>query len=453
MRAISDSGGAIRVSRSAGFRNAPAMVRDPAGHLAALGQQHGDCFIYPFGGLAPTLVVSRPSIAQHVLKRGEASFAKSDIQTRYMLDFLGSGLLTLHGDEWRQRRRTIAHGFRPERLNLIAPGLAQDVQAGLAAVAKRAAGAPVDVAAEMTRLTFIAVARTLLGAAMTEAEIASISTTITSVQAFLVRRIVFSWADPWFRLSGAHARHQAMRRAGDAIVAAHVDRRLASGPSSDGDMLDLLIAAGAGEHGHMGRDAIVAEIMQLLVAGHETSSTVLGWTLWLLARHPQVLAQLRAEFAAFGDGGLEADAPVRLPFAAAVLKEAMRLYPPFWMVDRVALEDSEVDGVSIPRGMRIAVFIYGLHRRADIWADPDDFRPARFLGEERANERTGGYLPFGSGPRTCVGSVYAMLQMLTILRAVLSSYDVTVAAGNIRPQALLILRARHGIPMRLVPIS
>ena len=427
-----------RLSRTAGLAGARAMLRDPCAHLAALAARHGDCFTYPFGGMAKTMVILRPAIAQHVLKNSETLFGKSDIQTRHMQDFLGPGLLTLAGEPWRRQRRLIAGGFRADRIAEMAIPLEADVADGLTHLADAAQRGPVNASEAMMRLTFAAVARSLMGASIAAPDIARISDAIARVQAYLVRQIVLPWAAPVFRLSGAHARHQALRRDGDAIVAKVVDARLATGPAG-GDMLDQLISGPP-----MTREALVAEIMQLLVAGHETSSTVLAWSLWLLARHPADMAALREELAATPTD----QSP---PLLLATLKEAMRLYPPFWLIDRLALESSAADGVPIPAGTRLAIFVHGLHHRADCWADPETFRPARFLGPERANERNGAFIPFGSGPRTCVGSNYAWLQMVAILSALLRRFDISAVHPQQAAEAMLILRAAGGVWLRVSP--
>lgn len=396
-------------------------------------------------------MVSRPSIIHHVLKTGEGAFAKSDIQTRHMQRFLGKGLLTFHGEPWRRQRRVIAEGFQPRRLAALIAPLAAAVEAQLDDLDRGGRPMPADIAPDMHRMTFTLVARSLMGAVISDPDIATISHAIARVQNYLLRCIVLPWASGLHRLSGAEERHQRLRRGGDAVVARQVDARLAQGAcGAEGaaDMLDLLIGALHPDGGAaMGRDELVCEIMQLLVAGHETSSSVLGWTLWLLAAHPAAMARARAEVeesprATMGDFH-------QMTWCMAAIKEAMRLYPPFWLIDRVAIEDSKIDGMTIPAGLRIALFVQGVHRRADLWREPDAFRPERFLGEEARHERDGAYIPFGSGPRTCVGSNFAMLQMLTILSAMLRRYDIAPGHRPPRAKAQLTLRAGDGIWLHL----
>jgi cytochrome P450 len=196
---------------------------------------------------------------------------------------------------------------------------------------------------------------------------------------------------------------------------------------------------------------LLAESMQLLAAGHETSSTVLGWTLYLLGRHHEALQRLRDECeAVLGDRPLVTSDIERLPFTTAVLKETMRLYPAFWMIDRLACADGEADGVPMPAGTRLALFVHGVHRSPAWWQAPEGFEPDRFFGPERANERACAYLPFGAGPRVCIGSAYAMLQMLMVLAAFVRRYDFALTVDRvIEPRPLLILRAGDRIFLRV----
>jgi cytochrome P450 len=442
-----------RLGRLSGVVGTAAMITNPARHLTELTMVHGDCFIYPFGGVVETLVVSRPSLIQHVLKNGEETFGKSDIQTRHMHAYLGKGLLTLVGEPWRRQRKVIASGFRSEALQALSTSTACLVEARLIRLAVEAdEGEPIAIDRVMNELTFRATTRALLGADIAEDGIGLISEAIGRIQSHLVRRIVLPWAAPWFYLSGAESRHQALRRAGDSVLAAAIDRRLKVASISGAyDILDALLAVRDSTTGSsMAQTDLVAELMQLLVAGHETSSTVLTWTLWLLAGHPESLTALRHECSEQLAGSLPKSTDFsRLPLAVATLKEAMRLYPPFWMIDRVALTDSECDGVAIGKGTRVALLVSAVHRRPDFWAKPGDFCPARFLGNERANERNGAFVPFGTGPRTCVGNGYAWMQMLTILTGLIQRFDITATEDEVKPSAKLILRPAGGIRLEL----
>jgi cytochrome P450 len=411
------------------------MTRNPLEVLEDYTRSLGDTFHYYFGGALPVLVSSRPALLNHILKFRAADFAKSEIQTVRMTEFLGSGLLTLHGEAWRRRRRLIQQGFGSRALSVLEAKmqacLAQDLDRPEAAAEARA-----DAAEVLSPLILRMVARSLLGAEFNAAEVRLLSEAITRLQAFMVRRIVQPWLEPWFRMSGAVARHQRLRRRGDAVIAGHIARRQARG--AEEDLLQILIGAGAGageSEEAMTEAQLLAEGLQLVVAGYETSSTTLVWALYLLAGHPETLTRLREECqVAIGDHLAGAGDIERLPLTMAVLKETLRLYPPFWMVDRVALSDSEADGVRIRVGERLVLLIRAAHRDPRYWSAPNCFRPERFLGEEQANERNGAWIPFGAGPRTCIGMRYAMVQMLMVLTAVIRRYDLVRTVADPAPE-------------------
>jgi cytochrome P450 len=189
--------------------------------------------------------------------------------------------------------------------------------------------------------------------------------------------------------------------------------------------------------------------MQLLVAGHETSSNALSWLLYLLSSRPDCVDKLRQEFdSVVGGAPLSYSDVPKLQFAAQVIQEALRLYPPFWMVDRLALTDDRAGDLAIPRGSTVVVFIYGVHHSPQYWENPERFDPDRFT---KANENLHSpftHLPFGAGPRGCIGGNHATLQILMILRVLLKRYDLQLAPGQtIEAQPMVILRPKHGIRM------
>ena len=199
----------------------------------------------------------------------------------------------------------------------------------------------------------------------------------------------------------------------------------------------------------MSDELILSESMQLLVAGHETSSNALSWLLYLLSSRPDVLERVREEFlSVLGAAPLSfADVP-RFEFTTQVIMEALRLYPPFWMIDRMAVGDDRVGEIVIPRGSMVIVFVHGAHHAERYWPDPERFDPERFT---KANEKLHTpftHLPFGGGPRGCIGGNYAMLQILMILSELLRNYDLQLTPGQkIEPRPMVILRPKYGIRM------
>ncbi len=441
------------VPRLAALLESRRMAHNPLAVFAQHAARHGHDYIYHFAGIRRVRVTCNPAVLRRILKDNNVNYRKSPIQMRRMQEFLGPGLLTHHGEAWRQRRLLVQRGFSPAALAALTPGMQDALDEAMAGFDAAVAAGPIDLGHAMMGITFGMVARSLFGARMPPCEVEAISDAILRIQAFIVRRITQPHLAAWFMASGAVARHQALRRQGDAIIARRVAERRAAPTPAGADMLQLLLDATDPETGQRLSDAdVTAECMQLLVAGHETSSTALAWTLDLLARHPAQLAAARAELdAVLGDGRAGHRHLGSLPRCTRILEEALRLYPPFWMVDRVAIADDEADGMSIPAGETIIAFLHGAHHAPDWWEDPERFAPERIGEADRRTARGFTYLPFGGGPRACVGSSYAMLQMLMVLDAVLRRYEP--GAGGAQAAPMMILRQRAGACARIRRIA
>jgi cytochrome P450 len=209
--------------------------------------------------------------------------------------------------------------------------------------------------------------------------------------------------------------------------------------------MDARYADGEG----MSDELVLSESMQLLVAGHETSSNALSWLLYLLSSRPDCLEKVRQEFdSVLGDAPLSYTDVPRFEFATQVIQEALRLYPPFWMVDRMAVADDRAGDLAIPRGSTVIVFVYGAHHAPRYWEEPERFDPERFTKANDKLQTPFTYLPFGAGPRGCIGGNYAMLQILMILSTILRRYDFELSPGKtIEARPMVILRPKHGIRM------
>ena len=200
---------------------------------------------------------------------------------------------------------------------------------------------------------------------------------------------------------------------------------------------------------------VMTEILQLLVAGNETSSNTLSWTFYLLAKNPEYIAQIRKEVNdTFGDAKVDFSGLHQLGCAIRVLYEAMRLYPPFWMIDRVALDNDEICGIKIPAGITVVPYIYGTHHNSEYWDCPESFNPGRFEREISKSRHPFAHIPFGGGPRVCIGQNMAMMQILLILVTIIRKYDFKLSFDKeIDISPLLILRPNGAIDMDFKPVS
>jgi cytochrome P450 len=423
------------------------MALNPVKVLSKYTALLGDTFKFYFGGVKEAIVTTNPAVIQHVLKTNSENYHKSEIQTKRMFHFLGKGLLTSHGEVWRTQRRLIQKGFDPRQLDDLSSIMQDSLTESLRDFETQARTGPVDIYPQLMKMTFGMVARSLFGARLKEGDIDVISSTISTVQEFMVRQTIQPYLNPWFAVSGELRRHEEMRARADGILFDYISRRRREAPGHD--LLQILMDARYSDGHGMSDELILSESMQLLVAGHETSSNALSWLFYLLSSRPEFLEQLRQEFDSVLNGKpLTYSSVPKFEFATKVIQEGLRLYPPFWMVDRMALSDDRAGDLVIPRGSTVVVFIYGAHHSPRYWEDPERFDPERFTKANEKLRAPGTYLPFGAGPRGCIGGNYAMLQILMILSVLLRKYDFhLVPDQTIEARPMVILRPKHGIRM------
>jgi cytochrome P450 len=423
------------------------MALNPVQVLSKYTELFGDTFRFYFGGVREAIVTTDPAVIQHVLKTNSENYHKSEIQVKRMGHFLGKGLLTSHGEVWRTQRRLIQKGFDRKQLDVLSSIMQDSLAESLRGFDRQARLGPVDIYPHLMKITFEMVGKSLFGARLKEEDIGIISRTISVVQEFMVRQTIQPYLNPWFSVSGELRRHEEMRARADGILLEYIRRRRQEAPGHD--LLQILMDARYSDGHGMSDELVLSESMQLLVAGHETSSNALSWILYLLSSRPDCLERLRQEFdSVLGGAPLSYSDVPKFEFAVQVIQEALRLYPPFWMVDRMALADDQVGDLAIPKGSTVVVFIYGVHHSPQHWENPESFNPERFTKANEKLHRPFAFLPFGAGPRGCIGGNYATLQILMILSVLLRKYDLRLVPGQtIEPRPMVILRPKHGIRM------
>ena len=450
------STGIPAVSRARSFADSLAMARNPVQVLTRYSDTLGDTYRFHLGGLKEAIVTIDPVVIQHVLKTNAENYHKSEIQVKRMGHFLGKGLLTTHGEAWRTQRRLIQKGFDRKQLDALSTIMQDSVAESLRAFDEQVRSGPVDIYPQLMKITFAMVARSLFGARLKDEDIDLVSHTICTVQEFIVRQTLQPYLNPWFAASGELRRHENLRTQADSVLLDYIQKRRTEQPGSSidrHDLLQTLMDARYTDGQGMSDELILSESMQLLVAGHETSSNALSWLLYLLSAHPECLEKVRAEFdAVLGQAPLcHGDVP-KCIFATQVIQEALRLYPPFWMIDREAVADDRVGDLAIPAGSMVIVHVHGAHHAQRHWQNAESFDPERFLKANDKLRTPFSYLPFGAGPRGCIGGNYAMLQILMILSELVRRYDFQLTPGQtIEAQPMVILRPKHGIRMTFTP--
>lgn len=422
--------------------NLPRMMKNPIGQFNRYLARYGRDFILSVGGSRRTHFTINADVIQHVLQKNHKNYHKSAIQTDELARYLGRGLLTNNGQPWLTQRRLIQPGFHRQRLQALVTEMQAVINgacAKLDAVTERGEKVLLH---ELTRdIVFRVITRAIFTDGFDEAEMKLLNHAIDSVQRYVIYPVRMPFILRFLRWSGIEERKLELTRDIRWRLQQRIDERRAGQPKDD--LLQMLLDSRyEDDNTPMPDEQLVDEIMILFAAGHETSANALAWTIWLLLRHPAELANVRAEITAVEAGGpIDFDSARQLTYLTQVLEESMRLCPPAWITDRVALEPDHAAGYDIQQGTSIGIYFHGLHRNPDYWEAPDEFRPGRMAAEAKKQRHSFCYLPFGGGPRLCIGNHFAMLEMQLILARLLRDYDFTLPAGaeKVQPKAYITL--------------
>lgn len=309
-------------------------------------------------------------------------------------------------------------------------------------------GRPLDVASEMMRLTYAVVCKTLFN--MEEGVGASIiESALQTLLSGTFQRLGKVVNLPLWLPTIENRRFKSALRSIDAIVYQIIEQHRANKRNGveNEDLLSMLMSSMDDETGAaLSDEQLRNETITFLLAGHETTANALAWTFYLLSQHPEAEERLREEL----DQELNGNPPEledlpRLVFLKMVIKEALRLYPPIWIIERRVLKTDSVGGYTLPAGSSVVICPYTLHRHPGFWKNPDLFQPLRF-----ADETPAPYMPFGRGPRYCIGNEFAMLEAQMITAMVIQTFHLELVAGYpVKPDPGITLRCRHGLPMTL----
>jgi cytochrome P450 len=394
-------------------------------------------------------IFNRPDYAKHVLADNSPNYHKGIglVQARRVL---GDGLLTSEGELWRSQRRTVQPVFKPKRIAEQADAVAAEAAKLVDLLRARAGGGPVDVLEEVTALTLGVLGRTLLDRDLGAFDSLAHSFEVVQDQA-MFEMVTQNMVPSWLPLPGQLRFRKARRELSevvDRLVADHQPRTIEGEPRDDA-LSRMILATRQEADPRRNRQLLRDELVTLLLAGHETTASTLGWTFHLLDRHPEVRDRVRAEAVeVLGDRVPTVDDLHRLTYTTMVVQEAMRLYPPVWILPRVAQQDDVVGGYEVPAGADVLICPYILHRHPDLWEDPERFDPERFDPQRVANRPRYAYIPFGAGPRFCVGSNLGMMEAVFV--TALATRDLTlrtVPGHQAVPEPMLSLRMRGGLPM------
>ena len=398
--------------------------------------------------------VNDAEYVKRILLDNLANYPKSVTYRNNLRPFLGDGMLISEGDFWKRQRRLAQPAFHMRRLKVLAATMA-DAAARMAQGWEH--GKVVDVMPLMNVVTMEIVAKTLFGADVSR-DIGAVGEAMNVLGEETGRIRPTAFFDlPEFVTRPRSRRFAAAVATLDAIVNRMVAQRRTEvdrGAAPQDDLLQMLLEARDEESGQGMTDRQLRdELVTLFLAGHETTSISLTWTFHLLAQNPAAEAKLHAEVdAVLGENAAPSfDDLERLPYARMVAEESMRLYPPAYVFSRRAAGEDQLGPWRIPAGAHIIISPYALHRRADYWTDPDAFKPERFAPGAPSDRPKHAYLPFGGGPRICIGNSFAMMEHAIVLAAAVRRWRLeSIPNHEVRTEPRITLRPRGGLPMRVM---
>lgn len=429
------------------LRDFAAIRRDPVAYLAKVWANYGDVVQFPVPS-PPSYLVNDPSAVRRVLVGNARNYGKATIQYRSLSLVTGTGLLTADTPQWRRQRPLVQPAFHRDTLERVAADTAAAAQSLGERWERVPAGELVDIDSAMMTTALAVVGRSLFGTDLS-ADAAALTTATLSALDVVVARARPSIPLPaWLPTPENRKLRNALVRL-DAAVAGILAGRDPDDPGRD--MVGMLLSARDDRGEGLTSTEVRDQLVTFIVAGHETVAAAMTWALALLAAHPEHLQALQEESDRVLAGRAVTFHDVaNLPFARAVLDEAMRLYPPAWLITRNALDADELGGFAVPAGALVILSPWLAHRHPDRWERPEKFDPARFLGA--GVDRTA-FIPFGAGPRQCIGRDFAYTESVMLLSSLAAQFDLSYPPGAGIPDydPLVTVRPRNGLQLLVRP--
>ncbi|MEO0423457.1 MAG: cytochrome P450 [Pseudomonadota bacterium] len=391
------------------------------------------------------LLVNRPELVKGVMTDPADIYPKNDLMVGALEPLVGDSIFVSSGDRWRCQRAMVDPAFSHIRITRAFASMTAAVDAYEERLAQQAAsGEPISLDLTMSHLTADIICRTVFSTSL-ESNIArevfdAFTVFERSVAHVELKALIF---DPPFR---TYEQSPTVLEACEKIrrhLGHLVDSHLNAPEEKYNDIASACVAARGPDGGPgLSRKELIDQLGVFFLAGHETTASVLTWVFFILSMQPQVVARMREEVArVVGDGELAFDQVRQLPFVRAVFRETLRLYPPITFIPRVAAEPTKIGRFRLRKGAMIMIAPWTMHRHQRMWKHPEAFDPDRFMPEREHEIPSGAYLPFGTGPRVCVGAGFAATESTLILARLVRRFDFhTIDAHRVRPAARLTTR-------------
>lgn len=432
------------ISRREVFKNRKRILKNPLPFHRENFERLGDTFRVKVALGSPVVFTRDAAIIAHVLQKNHKNYQKSPLQTKDLARYIGQGILTATGDHWRVHRRMIQPAFHRKKL----AGLFEIMKTTITReLVKIRPGELQDVFPLMGDLAFQVVAKSLFSGSDITTQMKRLQEITETNQRMLIQEMRQPYLKWWFHLSGKIRRHLKMAEEARALLNELIEQRINSKESQD-DLLDMLLNSRYEDGTAMPRRQLIDEVLILFTAGHETTANALSFALHLLTSHPDIQEKIYREVEGIAwEEDLIAELP-KLQYTKQCIEEALRLFPPVYVIDRLTAQEDKAGKLTFPRDTLVLLSIFELHRSSEHWEDPEAYRPERF-SPDRKKDFSKVYYPFGAGPRMCVGNNFAMYEMMMALGLIVKNYRVESPASQLELDPLISLKPR-AVPIQFL---
>ncbi|MEL6304436.1 MAG: cytochrome P450 [Bacteroidota bacterium] len=419
------------------FANSKRILQNPLPFHRENFEKLGDTFRISIPGEGKVIFSRDPDWVKQILQKQHRSFEKSKLQTKDLAKYIGKGLLTAEGEHWRKHRRMIQPAFNASHVQRLLPIIQTTIQKE---VGKLKQDVPQDAHGLMGDLAFQVVAKSLFSKSDIGKTMHRLKEITEINQNMLVREMRRPYLTWWFDLTGQTRKHLNFSKEAQDLLNALIEKRSGDGVGEK-DLLDLLLSSTYEDGTPISRGQLIDEVMILFTAGHETTANALAFTLYFIAQDEKLQQRLAEEVETFYASDSLQNLS-KMEWTIATIKEAMRIFPPVYVIDRVSSEKVEVAGTVLEKGTLVLLSIYELHRTATFWEEPEMFEPERFLKKDM--KRLGGYYyPFGAGPRMCIGNTFAHFEMVLAIAEILKRYTISTPMDSVDINPLITLKPKE----------
>jgi cytochrome P450 len=430
------------------LKSMKAVAENMLRYNEKLKKVYGDIYQIDLGYLQ-LYATSNPDLIKQILQTNNKNYVKSMAYDKLKMG-LGNGLVTSAGDYWRKQRRLSQPVFYKKNLENLFVDMGRTTTDFLNMM-EQLRGSEIDISKLMVEITATIVLRSLFNVEESQ-QLDKIYESMDVMQNYIMKHVQSPIFSPFYYLSASHRAFKISMKDMDNLVYGMMNERRKSGEKKS-DLLQMLMDVEDADTGEKMTDLQLRdELITLFSAGHETSANALAWTFYMLAQHPEIVEKMRAEInVVLPNNEMPTFEQLRqLTYTEQVINEGMRLFPPAWVVGRRAVEDDEFEGFEIKKDINILCEIYLLHRSEKYWENPEEFNPDRFSPEQVKDRPKHHFIPFGAGPRMCIGNHFAMMEMQLLLATIVQRFDFSVVENHpVELDPLITLRPKYGIKLKV----